>query len=126
MADFNAECIAGQGLTWIRSIVIIVCNRLNCYSVIAGTNCAFQVFSEALDGSVRAENRVSRTGMYPGLSKDIPNKNKKQERKTGKLVAAQQLSESEKHQKSRILVTLLKWRKALHGLERIRPWKLAE
>lgn len=113
MTELIAECIAGQGRTWIRNIG---CNHLNCYNVIAGINCTFQVFSEALDGSVRAENRVSRTGIYPGLSKDIQNKNKKQEQKTGKPVAAQQLFESEKHQKSRIWVTLLKWRKALHDL----------
>ena len=123
MTELIAECIAGQGRTWIRNIV---CNHLNCYRVIAGTNCAFQVFSEALDGSVRAENRVSGTGIYPRSSKDNQNKNEKRERETEETVAVQQLFESKKHKKSRILVTLLKWRKALHGLERIRPWKLAE
>ena len=60
----------------------------------------FQVFSEALDGSVRAENRVSRTGIYPGLSRDIQNKNKKQEQETEKPVAVQQLFEVEKQKKS--------------------------
>ena len=123
MTELNAECIAGQGRTWIWNIVY---NHLNCYCVTAGTNCACQRLSEAQDGSVRAENRVSRTGIYPGSNRDIQNKNKKQEQKTGKPVAAQQLFESEKHQKSRILVTLLKWRKAFHGLEKIKPWKLAE
>ena len=98
----------GPGANRIRNIGY---NRLNCYSVIAGINCAFQGGSEALDGSVRAENRVSRTGIYPGSSRDIQNKNEKQEWKIGNPIAAQQLFESEKHQKTRILVTLLKWRK---------------
>ena len=123
MTELNAECIAGQGRTWIRNIVY---NHLNCYCIIAGTNCAFQVLSEVLDGSVRAENRVSRTGIYPESSRDIQNKNEKQEWKIVNPIAAQQLFESEKHQKTSILGTLLKWRKALHGLERIKPWKLAE
>ena len=92
MIELIAECIAGQGRTWIRNIG---CNHLNCY---AGTNCAFQVFSEALDGSVRAENRASRTGIYPESSRDIQNKNEKQEWKIGNPIAAQQLFKAEKHQ----------------------------
>ena len=52
-------------------VVIIVCNHVNCYIVMARISCAFKGFPETLDGSVRSKNGVSRTGICLEMNEDI-------------------------------------------------------